>query len=110
MIKYRKFLTEKKAQDCIDRLDVLYGYPKPATKTFTIAKPQVHPETGKALVIIKDIFDHKLKRYSNLALRLTDTERAESVELIDPDLVKLGYEMQEVDFEQKPNDGQGEDE
>ena len=91
-VKYRRFSTEEKADAFIARLNTLYGYPKPETHTFTIAEAIVHPQTGHAIVVLKPVFDHNKGRYSNMALRLTKEEKANSTEMVDPDLVAEGFE------------------
>lgn len=59
--------TERECKDYIVKLDVMMGYPNPATKTDTYAKPIPHDgKAGTFLVPIKSVWAPTLNRQAML--------------------------------------------
>lgn len=92
--------TQAECEAFIAKMDVLMGYPNPATKTLTYAKAKQH-FTNKAewFVRIKPVYAPKLKRYVSLTdmesvmvgKELTDRTTLNTLETdgaFEPDLIK----------------------
>ncbi len=72
--------TLKECNDLIVKMDAFLGYPNPATKTLTYAKPRQHEKlSGRFFVIIKPVYSPNLERKALLPEMSKDMSVKEKV-------------------------------